>query len=79
VRPTFVRAQKNTVNVWYVAREKDVFKKKDDIITAAEKYMQENGTDAFRDLVNRVYLNHECLHSLSMFFMSTLNLLPVPT
>jgi len=55
VRPTFVSAQKNTANIWYVPKEKDVFKKKDDIITAAERYMQENGTGAFRDLINKVY------------------------
>lgn len=54
VRPTFVNAQNRTVNIWYVPRKKDVFNKKDDIITAAEKYIQENGTDAFRDLIDKV-------------------------
>jgi len=28
-------------------------KKKDDIITAAEKYIQENGTGAFREIINK--------------------------
>ncbi|XP_057251188.1 HVA22-like protein a isoform X2 [Beta vulgaris subsp. vulgaris] len=53
VRPTFVSAQNRTLNVWYVPRKKDVFSKKDDIITAAEKYIQENGTDAFRGLIDK--------------------------
>lgn len=54
MRPTFVSAQNRTLNVWYVPRKKDVFSKKDDIITAAEKYIQENGTDAFRGLIDKV-------------------------
>lgn len=49
-----MNAQNRTVNVWYVPRKKDVFNKKDDIITAAEKYIQENGTGAFRDIIDKV-------------------------
>lgn len=53
VRPTFVNAQNRTVNVWYVPRKKVTFSEKEDIITAAERYMHENGTDAFRDLISK--------------------------
>ena len=49
-----MNAQNRTVNVWYVPRKKDVFNKKDDIITAAEKYIQENGADAFRDIIDKI-------------------------
>ncbi|XP_043725403.1 HVA22-like protein a [Telopea speciosissima] len=51
VRPFFVNPQ--TVNIWYIPRKKDVFSKPDDILTAAEKYIAENGTEAFEKLVSK--------------------------
>lgn len=53
VRPYLVTRQK-TVNIWYVPRKKDVFSKPDDILTAAEKYIEENGPDAFEKMIHRV-------------------------
>ncbi|WVZ12471.1 hypothetical protein V8G54_017001 [Vigna mungo] len=53
VRLIYVNPQ--TINIWYVPRKKDTFGKRDDILTAAEKYIQENGTDAFENLINRVF------------------------
>ena len=53
VRPFLANPQ--TINIWYVPRKKDVFTKPDDIITAAEKYIQENGTEAFENLIHRVF------------------------
>lgn len=53
VRPYLVTRQK-TVNIWYVPRTKDAFSKPDDILTAAEKYIQENGPEAFEKMINRV-------------------------
>lgn len=55
VRPTFVTRE--NVNIWYVPRKKDVFSKPDDILTAAEKYIQEHGTDEFENLIHRVRCN----------------------
>ncbi|KDP31235.1 hypothetical protein JCGZ_11611 [Jatropha curcas] len=52
VRPLFVNP-KQTVNIWYVPRKKDVFSKPDDILTAAERYIEENGTEAFEKLIHR--------------------------
>ncbi|XP_050224486.1 HVA22-like protein a [Mercurialis annua] len=52
VRPFFVNPQQ-TINIWYVPRKKDAFSKKDDILTAAEKYIDENGTEAFEKLIHR--------------------------
>ncbi|KAL5064787.1 hypothetical protein RYX36_026524 [Vicia faba] len=46
-------ANPQTINIWYVPRKKDVFSKPDDIITAAEKYIKENGTEAFENLIHR--------------------------
>lgn len=53
VRPFLANPQ--TINIWYVPRKKDVFTKQDDIITAAEKYIKENGTEAFENLIHRVF------------------------
>lgn len=51
VRPLFVKQQ--TVNIWYVPGKKDVFSRPDDVLTAAELYIQENGPDAFQKLINK--------------------------
>ncbi|KAK0586376.1 hypothetical protein LWI29_005861 [Acer saccharum] len=52
VRPIFVNPEK-TINIWYVPRKKDGLGKKDDILTAAEKYIQENGTEAFENIIHK--------------------------
>lgn len=52
VRPMFVNPQ--TVNIWYVPRKKDIFSKPDDILAAAEKYIEENGREAFEKLMRKV-------------------------
>ncbi|XP_038997363.1 HVA22-like protein a [Hibiscus syriacus] len=51
LRPFFINPQQ-TINIWYVPR-KDFFSKPDDISTAAERYIEENGTEAFEKLVHR--------------------------
>ncbi|KAL5726232.1 HVA22-like protein a [Ranunculus cassubicifolius] len=51
VRPMFVNPQ--TINIWYVPwGKKEGLRSKEDILTAAEKYIQENGTQAFETLVS---------------------------
>lgn len=35
---------------------KDFFSKPDDILTAAEKYIAENGTEDLQNIINRVYI-----------------------
>ena len=52
LRPFFMNPQ-HTINIWYDPRKKD-FSKPDDILTAAERYIEENGTEAFEKLVHRV-------------------------
>lgn len=51
VRPMFVNQQ--TVNIWYVPRKKGVFSRPDDVLVAAEKFIDENGPDAFQKLINK--------------------------
>ncbi|KAK4747294.1 hypothetical protein SAY87_026331 [Trapa incisa] len=52
VRPIYVNPQ-DTINIWYIPRKKDIFSKPDDILTAAEKYIQQNGTEEFEKLIHR--------------------------
>ncbi|KAL7153309.1 hypothetical protein ABFS83_04G159300 [Erythranthe nasuta] len=52
VRPYIVTRQKS-VNIWYVPNKKDVFRQPDDILTAAEKYIENNGTEAFEKIIHR--------------------------
>ncbi|XP_039037243.1 HVA22-like protein a isoform X2 [Hibiscus syriacus] len=52
LRPFFINPQQ-TINIWYVPRKKNFFSKPDDILTAAERYMEENGTEAFEKLIHR--------------------------
>ncbi|GFP88916.1 hva22-like protein a [Phtheirospermum japonicum] len=53
VRPYLVTRQKS-VNIWYVPRTKDIFRKPDDILTSAGKYIQEIGPEAFEKMINKV-------------------------
>lgn len=41
--------------MWYVPR-KNIFSKQDDVLTAAERYMEEHGTEAFERLISKVYI-----------------------
>ncbi|KAJ3695613.1 hypothetical protein LUZ60_000990 [Juncus effusus] len=56
VRPVLVNQQ--TVNIWYVPRKKENIinnnlGKNDDVLQAAERYIQENGTEAFERLISK--------------------------
>lgn len=51
VRPMFVNQQ--TVNIWYVPRKKSIFSKPDDVLAAAEKYIEENGTGALEKIIKK--------------------------
>ncbi|XAR65180.1 hypothetical protein NMG60_11009202 [Bertholletia excelsa] len=42
-----------TTNIWYIPRKANIFSKQDDVLTAAEKYIEENGTEAFERLIRR--------------------------
>ena len=43
-----------TVDIWYIPRKKGIFSKPDDILTAAEKYIEENGPEEFEKLISKV-------------------------
>ncbi|KAI9111770.1 hypothetical protein K1719_017460 [Acacia pycnantha] len=39
--------------MWYFPRKKNIFSKPDDVLTAAERYMEEHGTEAFERLIHK--------------------------
>lgn len=52
VRPMIVNQQ--VVNIWYIPK-KEGSDKPDDVISAAQKYIEQNGSKAFETLVNKVW------------------------
>nr|CAB3448114.1 unnamed protein product [Digitaria exilis]CAB3504568.1 unnamed protein product [Digitaria exilis] len=50
VRPMIVNQQ--VVNIWYIPK-KDESDRPDDVISAAQKYIKQNGSEAFENLVNK--------------------------
>lgn len=51
VRPAFIKNQ--MVNIWYVPQKKGLLGKSDDFLTALDKFIEENGTDALKKLANK--------------------------
>ncbi|KAH6755432.1 HVA22-like protein A [Perilla frutescens var. hirtella] len=50
IRPFYRNPQ---VKLWYVPKNKDVFSNPDDVLFAAEKYIQQNGPQEFQRLIAR--------------------------
>lgn len=50
IRPFYRNPQ---IKIWYVPKKKDIFGKPDDVLSAAEKYIEENGPEAFERLIAR--------------------------
>uniref|UniRef100_A0A804PN94 HVA22-like protein n=1 Tax=Zea mays TaxID=4577 RepID=A0A804PN94_MAIZE len=50
VRPMIVNQQ--VVNIWYIPK-KDESSRPDDVISAAQRYIEQNGSKAFENLVNK--------------------------
>ncbi|XP_072974467.1 HVA22-like protein a isoform X2 [Typha angustifolia] len=70
VRPLYIKQQ--AVDLWYVPRKKGIFSKPDDVLLAAEKFIEENGPEAFEKLLNKLCTtwNHRKLtshHQLQCF------------
>lgn len=45
-----------TSQIWYIPRKKNIFNQPDDILTAAEKYIEEHGTEAFERMIIKVHI-----------------------
>ncbi|XP_052179934.1 HVA22-like protein a [Diospyros lotus] len=67
VRPFYVNPRQ-TVNIWYIPRKKDIFSRSDDILTAAEKYIEENGPEAFEKLIHKADRESKSRSSSNMFY-----------
>ncbi|KAB2047925.1 HVA22-like protein c [Gossypium arboreum] len=52
IRPFYMNPQRATT-IWYVPRKKSIFSQQDDILTAAEKYIEEHGTHEFERLITK--------------------------
>ncbi|KAL6997355.1 HVA22-like protein a [Sarracenia purpurea var. burkii] len=65
-RPFYVNQQ--TVNIWYVPWKKNNLGKKEDILTAAEKYIEENGPEAFEKLIGKADREEKYRSSHYSFF-----------
>lgn len=69
IRPFYMNPQSATSKIWYVPRKKDFFSKPDDVLTAAERYIQEHGPEAFERLITKVWLKAICLRRSSHFLL----------
>lgn len=65
IRPFYRNPQ---VKIWYVPRKKDVFSKPDDVLTAAEKYIEQNGPEAFERLIAKADRESRTRRSNYMIF-----------
>jgi hypothetical protein len=52
VRPVIVNQE--VINIWYIPK-KNESDRPDDVITAAQRYIEQNGSKAFENLVNKVF------------------------
>ncbi|XP_057949012.1 HVA22-like protein c isoform X2 [Malania oleifera] len=67
VRPFYMNPQ--TATIWYIPRKKNIFKKRpDDILTAAEKYIEEHGTEEFERLIINKAEEERARRGHHMFF-----------
>ncbi|KAK7274804.1 hypothetical protein RIF29_15903 [Crotalaria pallida] len=50
--PQMPQIPRGASQMWYVPK-KNIFSKQDDVLTAAERYMEEHGTEAFERLISK--------------------------
>ncbi|KAB1208038.1 HVA22-like protein a [Morella rubra] len=53
IRPFYMNPQ-TAAKIWYIPRKKNIFSQPDDVLTAAEKYIEEHGPEAFERLMSKV-------------------------
>ncbi|KAJ9709266.1 hypothetical protein PVL29_000966 [Vitis rotundifolia] len=66
IRPFYMSPQ--TSQIWYIPRKKNIFSKPDDILTAAEKYIEEHGTEAFERMISKADREARARRSNYMLF-----------
>ncbi|RAL39063.1 unnamed protein product [Cuscuta campestris] len=65
VRPYIVKGQVGSI--WYAPRKKVVFAEREDIITAAEKYIKEHGSEAFENIIHKAEVQSKYRNSNYVF------------
>ncbi|KAJ8760853.1 hypothetical protein K2173_021891 [Erythroxylum novogranatense] len=68
IRPFYMNPQ-SAQRIWYVPRKKDIFSQPDDILTAAEKYMEEHGTEEFERLMTKTEREDRARRSSSNYMI----------
>lgn len=68
IRPFYMNPQRTTSTIWYIPKTKNFFGKKDDILSAAERYIEENGTEAFERLIRKADREAKARRSHYMLF-----------
>ncbi|KAG5094409.1 hypothetical protein JHK84_049997 [Glycine max] len=56
IRPFYMNPQipiPQGSQIWYFPQKKSLFNEPDDVLSAAERYMEEHGTEAFERLINK--------------------------
>ncbi|XP_022151172.1 HVA22-like protein c isoform X2 [Momordica charantia] len=67
IRPFYMNPQTSTL--WYIPQKtKHIFSTPDDVLSAAEKYMEEHGTEAFERLMNKAERERSRRNSNYMIF-----------
>ncbi|KOM31437.1 hypothetical protein LR48_Vigan01g099200 [Vigna angularis] len=64
IRPFYMNPQipiPQGSQMWYFPQKKSLFSESDDVLSAAERYMEEHGTEAFERLINKASLGDNCL------------------
>ncbi|KAF5741591.1 putative Protein HVA22 [Tripterygium wilfordii] len=52
IRPYYLNPPQAS-QMWYIPRKKNIFRKQDDVLTSAEKYIEEHGPEAFERLLSK--------------------------
>ncbi|XP_020206060.1 HVA22-like protein c [Cajanus cajan] len=56
IRPFYMNPQipmPQGSQIWYFPQKKSIFREQDDVLSAAERYMEEHGTEAFERLISK--------------------------
>ncbi|GMH01709.1 hypothetical protein Nepgr_003548 [Nepenthes gracilis] len=66
IRPFYMNPKTSTI--WYIPKKHNIFSKQDDILAAAEKYIEANGTEAFERLISKADREAKSRRSHYMIF-----------
>ena len=71
IRPFYMNPQipiPQGSQIWYFPQKKSLFNQPDDVLSAAERYMEEHGTEAFERLISKVHTYYPMLLVKNIWF-----------